>query len=164
MRIRGKRVWMNRFQFRMIVIGAVLTPLLFLAFMNPTNYAATEPNHADARLRTRVYHAPIDAIQQSVIETIGGLRTYGQQWVYHPSGDTLPLPNGEVTIHAIVPVLIFRDDLVVTLRTDATGDAARHTVVNVTSRSRVGRGDLGENRRHIVQLLSALDQTFSSAK
>jgi uncharacterized protein (DUF1499 family) len=47
----------------------------------------------------------------------------------------------------------FIDDMTVTLR-EANGT----TVVNMQSQSRVGRGDLGENRRHIVQLFTVLDQ------
>ncbi len=55
-----------------------------------------------------------------------------------------------------VPVWFFTDDLKVTLR--AQGDS---TSVDVDSRSRVGQGDFGENRRHIVQFLRALDEKLT---
>lgn len=60
---------------------------------------------------------------------------------------------GHDTLHAEVPVLTFTDDLTVTLSSNN-----KETTVNVRSASRVGKGDFGENRRHIIQLLTALDQ------
>jgi uncharacterized protein (DUF1499 family) len=36
------------------------------------------------------------------------------------------------------------------------------TTVNVQSQSRVGRGDLGENRRHVVQLFTVLDEKLQN--
>jgi uncharacterized protein (DUF1499 family) len=56
-----------------------------------------------------------------------------------------------------VPVTIFIDDLTVTLRTDG-----QSTLVDVRSQSRLaGKSDLGENRRHLFQLLRALDEVFA---
>jgi uncharacterized protein (DUF1499 family) len=45
----------------------------------------------------------------------------------------------------------FVDDVVVRVRPEGTG-----SIVDVRSRSRVGRGDLGANARHIRSLLAAL--------
>jgi uncharacterized protein (DUF1499 family) len=55
-------------------------------------------------------------------------------------------------IRCEVPVLFFTDDLTITIR-----EQNEQTHVDVESRSRVGRGDFGENRRHIIQVLHALD-------
>jgi uncharacterized protein (DUF1499 family) len=57
-------------------------------------------------------------------------------------------------VRAEVPVLFYIDDLEVRVQPDPTGAYWR---VDATSRSRVGKSDLGENRRHVVQLLNALD-------
>lgn len=58
------------------------------------------------------------------------------------------------TVHAAVPVAgIFTDDLRVQLSAGAGG-----TVVNVRSNARVGRGDFGVNRRHVVQFLLVLQE------
>jgi uncharacterized protein (DUF1499 family) len=48
----------------------------------------------------------------------------------------------------------FVDDIVI----HAVALGARHTRVIVRSRSRLGRGDLGENARHIRTLQDAMDQ------
>ncbi len=54
-----------------------------------------------------------------------------------------------------MPVLFYTDDLDVRVQPDPTG---AYWLVDVTSRSRVGKSDLGENRRHVVQLLKALEE------
>jgi uncharacterized protein (DUF1499 family) len=54
---------------------------------------------------------------------------------------------------------IFIDDMHIEL-----GEDNGATVVSVRSQSRVGQGDLGENRRHVVQLWAALDQHFDQAE
>lgn len=65
--------------------------------------------------------------------------------------------RGDALIAAEVPVPggLFIDDLRITLSADGPV-----TVVNIHSSSRVGQGDLGENRRHVVQFFAALEQTL----
>jgi uncharacterized protein (DUF1499 family) len=58
-------------------------------------------------------------------------------------------------VQAEVPVLLYIDDLAVQVHSDPTN---AYWLVDVTSRSRVGKSDLGENRRHVVQLLKALEE------
>lgn len=60
----------------------------------------------------------------------------GDEWQFE-----VPLPGG-----------LFVDDLRAELSEDDS-----ETIINARSQSRVGRGDLGENRRHIVQFFMALD-------
>jgi len=45
----------------------------------------------------------------------------------------------------------------VTVRVRPAGPGGKHSRVTVRSRSRVGRGDLGENARHIRALQRAMD-------
>ncbi|HEX8236379.1 MAG TPA: DUF1499 domain-containing protein [Abditibacteriaceae bacterium] len=115
---------------------------------NPTNFAATRPDHSDLQLRTRVYGvAAADAVS-AVREIIPRLRTYGRLWRM----ETSSIRRDTVVVTCEVPVLFFTDDLKVTVHAQGV-----HAQVDVESRSRVGRGDFGENRRHIIQLLHALD-------
>jgi hypothetical protein len=83
-------------------------------------------------------------VRQALLATIPQLRTYGRFWKL--SGAT------SHTISADVPVLIFTDDLTVMLREEDNG-----VLVDVKSHSCVGKSDLGENQRHIAQLLNALE-------
>jgi uncharacterized protein (DUF1499 family) len=62
-----------------------------------------------------------------------------------------------VMIKAEVPVVIFTDDLRVELNAEGG-----ETIVNARSASRVGKSDLGENRRHLLQLFEVLDKKFAS--
>jgi uncharacterized protein (DUF1499 family) len=52
-------------------------------------------------------------------------------------------------------VLLFTDDLEVRVQ---PGEGHAYWLVNVRSQSRAGKSDLGENRRHVVQLLEALGE------
>ncbi|MDX1653980.1 MAG: DUF1499 domain-containing protein [Candidatus Competibacteraceae bacterium] len=62
---------------------------------------------------------------------------------------------GERRLRAVVttPLWRFKDDLEVRLIPASCG-----TEIHIRSSSRVGRGDLGANSRHILDLLTALEQ------
>ena len=57
-------------------------------------------------------------------------------------------------MRATCKVLNFTDDVAVLARRE--GDRTR---VDVHSNSRVGKGDFGENRRHVAWILEGLDRT-----
>ena len=59
--------------------------------------------------------------------------------------------QGVIEAVATVPIFRFRDDVTLTI-----SDEAGAAVVNVRSRSRVGKSDLGENARRIRRFQSAL--------
>ena len=144
-----------------LATGIALTLLMALSLQNPTNIAQTRLDHPDPQLRTRHYpHAP-GQVSQVVKETIPRLKTYGRRWRRIQQNGLLPIrfpgKTGEKTEVAEVPVLVFTDDLVVTMRGDDN-----QTTVDVRSASRVGRSDLGENRRHILQLLHTLDEKLNT--
>jgi uncharacterized protein (DUF1499 family) len=123
------------------------------AMRNPTNFAETRPNHSDAQLRTRAYRVAPSAVVSTVREIVPQLRTYGRAWRVNPARGSRAIGSRDaVVVQCEVPVLIFTDDLKITVQ-----EQGEHTGVDVESRSRVGRGDFGENRRHILQLLRALD-------
>ncbi|MBV9468764.1 MAG: DUF1499 domain-containing protein, partial [Abitibacteriaceae bacterium] len=139
--------------------GAVLllVPIMILGAQNPINHAATRPDHSDPLLRTRHYHHSLYEVRRTVQETISTLRTYGGHWQTVPEEGLVPLglrdEPVERVIRVVVPVLVFKDDLTITLHGNS-----KETTLDVRSASRVGKGDFGENRRHILQLLQALDE------
>ena len=120
----------------------------------PTNRAQTARDAAP-ELRTRVYPLELSTTFEAVRETVQNQTTWGQSWRIV---ETAQDENDSTTRHlnVEVPVLFFTDDLTVTVRTQSNG-----TSVDVDSKSRVGQGDFGENRRHLVQFLRALDKQMA---
>lgn len=123
--------------------------VLTLGALNPGSVAETRPDHPDVRLRTRHYRGSLDETQKSVLARISTLKTYGSSWRVIATENNI--------VHVEVPVLVFTDDLTVTITPQGDG-----VVLDVRSASRVGKGDFGENRRHILQLLAALDAQLSA--
>jgi hypothetical protein len=140
---------------------------LYAKFRSPGNAAETSPAPTDAGLQTRRYEIKGDlaAARREVEQIIPALTTYGKSWRL-ATGNGNPkaaFSDAEspalAIIRAEVPVVMFTDDLQVRLRQYAPARIA----VDVKSASRVGKSDFGENRRHIKQLLAALDQRFANA-
>ena len=124
--------------------GAVLAAFFINGGRPIQNSERTRADHPEIKLRTRRYHDDINLVHKTVRETVIALRTYGRAW-------KIKSDDGE-NIHVKVPVLVFTDDMVITMR--ASNDKV---LLDVRSTARVGRGDFGENRRHVLQLLDALD-------
>ncbi|MBD0260831.1 MAG: DUF1499 domain-containing protein [Cytophagales bacterium] len=131
---------------------APLSAVGVLAVRNPGNRSQTRPDHPEPALRTRRYRCgDVAAFRQSIEAVVATRTTYGRSWRL---AGTTPTPDGGFAVRAEVPVLFYTDDLEVRVQPDPTG---AYWLVDVTSRSRVGKSDLGENRRHVVQLLNSLD-------
>jgi uncharacterized protein (DUF1499 family) len=139
------RISLPRRRWLMLLVAAPWIPVAILAARNPGNVAVTAPDHADARLRTRHYSGELSEAHRVLRTLIPQQKTYGLRWKL-----TETSPH---QLKVEVPVLIFTDDLTINLREDEAG-----VLVDVVSRSRVGKSDLGENGRHILQLLAALDE------
>ncbi|MEP6686752.1 MAG: DUF1499 domain-containing protein [Gemmatimonadales bacterium] len=112
-----------------------------LAAGSGANFAATSPAATDPRLRPRVLKLPPAAAGDRVagaIAAISGWRVVGR---------------GEGVIQATRTTRIFRfvDDISILLEPAVGG-----TAVSARSASRVGRGDLGQNRRNLAELWQAL--------
>lgn len=139
---------------RLLIIGAiVLLPLAAILIIArvfyPDNVAETSPDGGPKHLETRYYRADPDSVERAVRELIPTLSTYGSNWKLVDPGTR---QGNQIVIKAEVPVIIFTDDLQVTI--NYSGESAR---VNVRSASRVGKSDFGENRRHVAKFLEALD-------
>ena len=135
--------------YLLLLLGAIPAVAFgALAVLNPKNVAETGET-----LPTRHYKTDL---QNFVVETekiIPTLSTYGQSWRVVES----KTENNAATIKAEVPVLFFTDDLVINANFN---EEKNETTINIRSASRVGKSDLGENRRHILQILEALDERF----
>ncbi|MFH0351233.1 MAG: DUF1499 domain-containing protein [Chromatiales bacterium] len=109
-----------------------------------SNMAQTDAANTFTELRPRLYHAAPEQVFAKVREAMTQLG-----WeVVREDRDRLRL-EAVVTTR----LLRFKDDFVVRL-----APAEGQTAVHVESRSRVGRGDLGANTRHILDLYERLDE------
>lgn len=130
----------------------VLSVMFIGRYFYPDNVAETSPEGGEKQLRTRVYKADPETVRQTVRETIPELSTWGSAWKLTGDGET---EEDGREVRAEVPVLVFTDDLSVTIR---EADEKGRTRVDVRSASRVGKSDFGENARHVRKLLAALDE------
>jgi HSP20 family molecular chaperone IbpA len=153
------------------VIAALIVPLValvavILIFRTPGNVAETSPASADRQLLSRSYKVQggVETAKKTIEDLIPTLSTYGRNWrvVSHDNNPkaNIAIKDDEIKVRAEVPVVVFTDDLQVRLRKGAIeGEVA----VDVKSASRVGKSDFGENRRHIIQLLTALDEKVGAS-
>lgn len=131
----------------------VVVAILFIGrTFYPDNIAETSPDGGKKRLKTRYYTTSLEHARKSVPEVISNLSTYGSNWKIKNDGTQI-----ENVITAEVPVIVFTDDLTVSLKpTETEGEVQ----IDVVSKSRVGKSDFGENARHVRKLLEALDEKF----
>jgi uncharacterized protein (DUF1499 family) len=142
--------------FGIIVVVVIFAGLLLIArTFYPTNIAETAPAHAEEILRTRHYQIDLKTFIAETEKIIPALSTYGRSWRL----DATDAGQDSAFIRAEVPVVFFTDDLEIRAEKDAS---AGGIVVNIRSNSRVGKSDFGENRRHVLQILAALDARFKN--
>jgi uncharacterized protein (DUF1499 family) len=106
-----------------------------------TNVAETRPDHRFPELRPPLLPATLEEARAAVLAAMEGL---GWQEV-RMGGDAL-------RALVVTPLFRFRDE--VTVRLEATGEGTR---LHARSASRVGRGDLAANTRHLLDLFAALE-------
>jgi len=144
---------MNILKIIGIAAGAAVAGIAGLAIMNPNNVAQTSVDSQDEALRTRRYKTDLQTFTSETKTLIPTISNYGQDWKIISSETA----GNSAVIKIEVPVVIFTDDLEIKADYDAEKS---EVVVNVHSNSRVGKSDLGENRRHILQILEVLDKWF----
>jgi hypothetical protein len=134
-----------------------------LTMSNPGNVAETSVDNKDAALRPRRYKTTLDNFRLETEKIIPTLSTYGKNWKNGGGGggsgksSDMDWESGSASMLVEVPVFVFTDDLNITAEADGETEGI---TVNVRSASRFGNSDLGENRRHILQLLEVLDEKF----
>lgn len=105
------------------------------------NWANTqEPTHTD--LTPLVVPLVLDAAIQLVKKTVTSM----PRWQVEES-----LTPGELRLTRRTRTIGFVDDVVLTFKPAGPG-----TMIHAASRSRVGIGDLGQNRRNILELWQAI--------
>lgn len=143
---------------KILIIAAVIAvPLLIIIILArvvfPGNISETKIDGDDSELKTRTYNADLQTVFETVKQIVPTLSTYGSNWKL---GDA-KIESNAATVKAEIPVIVFTDDLKISLKqTDGK------TSVDIYSNSRVGQSDFGENRRHTLKILKALDKKFGS--
>ena len=122
-----------------VLIGLTLVAAVLWPAINDVTTGET-PEYAD--LRPQRFKQSYERVFDAALATAQGLG-----W------EVAPLDRGRGEIRAVATTRVFRfkDDVIVTLRREGDG-----VVVNVRSRSRIGRGDLGANARRIRQFQAEL--------
>ncbi len=146
-----------------VAAGALIAGAAGLAVTNPGNVAETSVDNKDADLRSRRYKTSLENFRLETEKIIPTLSTYGKNWKLGRGGggggksSDMDWESGSASMSVEVPVLVFTDDLNITAEADGKTEGI---TVNIRSASRFGNSDLGENRRHILQLLKVLDEKF----
>jgi len=99
-----------------------------------TNVAETDPDAADPLLRPLTSEASLDDVASAVRLAVAEL----PRWKL--DGEAIEAGTHTLRCVRTTPVFRFKDDVVVSIE-----DRGAVRVVSVISRSRVGKGDLGQN-------------------
>ncbi len=145
---------MNLLKIIGIAAGAALVGAAGIsAVAGEGNSAETSENPSNVNLKTRHYQANLQTFADEAGKIIPTLTTYGQNWKLTASEIT----EKSAIIKVEVPVVMFTDDLEIKAHSFADNGEIS---VDLHSASRVGKKDFGENQRHILQILKALDEKF----
>jgi uncharacterized protein (DUF1499 family) len=114
-----------------------------------THVAETRSDHPFPELRPRFYALPPDRLYATAREAIAGLG-----W-----GIASEDPEG-VCLTAVVKSALwrFKDDVVVCVEPTEGGSTLR-----LRASSRIGRGDLAANTRHLLDLYAAIEQRLAAS-
>ncbi len=138
-----------------IAIVALLVTLWIFSYIEDwsrdlsTNVAETSPNAKDERLRTRRLTLSLDDLEQK-LKRVGDSKPL---WSYDRT-EVIDESTRKVHLVRTTSLMRYKDDIIVTLKRD--GEV---TLLDVYSKSRIGKGDLGQNPRNIRDLLSYLAPT-----
>lgn len=152
----------------LLVIAFIVTPcvvgVLAIYIENwsrdlTTNRAATDPNDPDPRLRPLERPGPAEAVWEDIAGLIAERPAWSKAEPTTPLGKDSPLAElwrrdgvGRLTLIHTTRLMRYRDDVWVAVE-PLDRDRVR---VWAESRSRIGRGDLGQNPRNLRELLAAL--------
>jgi len=126
-----------------------------LAVYFTSNVAETSDTHLFPELRTDVFATDAGKLYIAVLDALNDLK-----W------DIIESDEGEHRIKAVVitPILLFKDDMDIKIRTLACQNDAVITALDVRSSSRVGKGDFGANAGHIQKLVEAVRERMKKYK
>jgi len=117
-----------------------------------THVAETSEDAAFPELRTRRYVLPADVLYAKVKEAV----------VRMPGWEIAAANDDRREVHAVVTTKLFRfkDDVTIGVIPEPGGRQA----LKVRGESRVGKGDLGANTRHVLDLYDALEQVGAKSE
>ncbi|MGI9335257.1 MAG: DUF1499 domain-containing protein [Gammaproteobacteria bacterium] len=113
-----------------------------------THVAATSPTSEFPELEPQRYDAPPHEVLAMAADAC---RTFGWEPVAVDAG------SGRVTAVVTSALWQFKDDVTITVEADSN----RGSVLNVRSKSRVGRGDLAANANHLRQLFEGMNRRLA---
>lgn len=116
-----------------------------------STWAGTDPDHGNPAMRGRRYAIPFEAVWTETIALVDR----SPRWTRIHVDDGC----GVVRAEARTRLLHFVDDVEIRLSLDMDGQ----TRVDLTSRSRTGKWDLGTNGRRIRGFLRALDRALDAS-
>ncbi|MGB0722000.1 MAG: DUF1499 domain-containing protein [Gammaproteobacteria bacterium] len=130
-----------------VPLGEAPGPGARLAAYLTSNVRETRSDSPYPELRPRRYVADVERVRAAVLSAMDAMG-----WAVVPSD------GSETAVMAVVTTRLwrFKDD--VSVRVVAEGEVSR---VDVRSASRVGKGDLGANTRHILDLYAELDHRLA---
>jgi len=111
-----------------------------------TNVAETSPNAKDERLRTRRLTISLDDLEEK-LKTIAGSKPL---WSYDRT-ENMDESTRKIHLVRTTSLMRYKDDIIVTLKREGA-----ETLLDVYSKSRIGKGDLGQNPKNIRELLDYL--------
>ena len=109
------------------------------------NTYATRTDSPEPELRPRSYRKPMSEVLAAAQSAVGAI----------PRWKVEEVSEKDSKIHATRTTGLFRfvDDIYIDVAAGADG----RLELNVHSKSRVGKGDFGQNRRNILELMKQLD-------
>ena len=110
-----------------------------------SSFAATDPAARDIRLHPRTLPAEPERTEGIIAEAIQQI----------PRWRVIDRGNGVIWATRTTRLCRFEDDVLVMLTPRGTGS----TLIEARSASRLGRSDLGQNRRNLAELWAALSDT-----
>lgn len=113
------------------------------------NDITTGENTAYPALRSRVYYADVAATMAAAEKAV--------EHMPHWKVGTRDAENDALEVEVKTPLGLFTDDVTVYFFPLGSGQ----TRVTIRSRSRIGRGDLGQNAAHIRELQAAMDDRLN---
>jgi len=133
-----------------IIIVSVLTQIDNWQRDWTTNFSETDETSADPLLRPIVIEKSPDEVAERLRQWVAAERRW--EWI-----EESQISAGARQIHLLrrTPLFRFVDDIQVTIFPAEEGSLSR-TRVTASSRSRVGKGDLGQNPRNLKMVLAAL--------
>jgi uncharacterized protein (DUF1499 family) len=118
-----------------------------LAIYFTTHVAQTSDTHPFPELRTDVFAIDADNLYLAVLDALNDLK-----WDIVASDEA----GHRVTVVVTTPILLFKDDMVINIRSLECMNGAVISALDVRSSSRIGKGDFGANAGHIQQLIEAV--------